>query len=280
MINDFFEYLEASATPERYKIYEDALNILVSIDTNNYLTLIEGMFSSFHNNYAIANLLSVDEFLEVNLRRELGSKFAVYVDEDQEMSRHLPHLTVILKGLYEIENYQDPLELLLILEGTIDPEEALAELIISSSGDSRFMASELMELYEVSPSLLKRIHSLLVDKTTVSIDEIDTDGNRAAVKRFKRYYEIYPSIAISNMLQSGLKLTDRFDRYIDFLYNYLQNEKNNEEVIKTLVLCAVMANVPNESIPLFIGENLPSLFIESSRVYELGRALNKFKLVD
>lgn len=278
MIEELYNYLMGLVAPEKCLIYKDACDLLVEVDPDKYGNLLLNFMDAPERDGTSAALQQFDGFIVESLCNEI-QRFAVYITEDFILVDYIEELRALLSTLINVEFYQDPEEISLILDSTPNASEAIGEIIRSVDKPS-IRQDRIMEIIEeVSPSLLKRLSEVLKESMilpSLESEEVVT----VPPERIKKWLEEYPSPIIVKMFNDGIKLGSSYDNYIDYLYHYIQEEKDVNMVARILILAAVATNIPNDRIKPLVLESIGSIIIDPMLSLRVSRTVNNFVLVE
>lgn len=274
------KYFLTLVSPERGNTYNDALAILAAINPSQFELGLSCITETIEQRDSFGNRAEFETFLINNVSAAI-EEFSVYLSDDLDYGQELDHLVKMLNGLYGIDQYEAPGELLQIMGYCENHAEIIAELLATVSGGEVDQHRVLNSVVDVSPSLIKRIRQNLTERSKE--DQIDTiDKFPEITTRLKKYItaagEIV-AVAINDFLREGGNMGTSIDGYIDYYYQKL-NKIDTKEAAALLVALAIMAGIKNEDIVKEISTRIDGIFESPVTQMAVGRALNSIKLPD
>lgn len=274
------KYFFTLVSPERGNTYNDALAILSAINPSQFELGLSCITETIEQRDSFGNRAEFETFLINNISAAI-EEFSVYLADDLNYTEELDHLVKMLNGLYSIDHYEAPSELLQIMGYCENHNEIIAELLATVTGGQVEQHKVMLSVVDVSPMLIKRIRENLQERTREG--EIDTiDKFPEITKRIKAYLSNANEIirvAVNDFLREGGGMNNSLDGYIDYYYEKL-NKLQPKEAAALLVALAIMAGLKNADIVKEISERVTGIFESPHTLIEVSRSLNSIPLPD
>lgn len=269
-------YLSRCTTPERMVIYKDAVNLLLDIDREMYDILFDGYLDDLENYTTEDNLLIFDSMLVRNLTAKI-EEFCCYLNDRFEGRSSIHVLTALLGTLYSLENYPDPMELQVLIDGSTSDEELLGECTAMMSGQVS-VESVMSIISDISPSLIAQMRTVNEERVTMmSSDNEVVTQNPELAKRVNYVAQKLNDARPIDFVREGGVLGNDIDTYINIYYQELKAPTDRTAAL--LVLCGVMAGLPAESIAGALSERLSALYPDAQEQISVGRMIQQIDIV-
>lgn len=268
--------LALMVSPERLIIYKSAVDILLQKDLEMYDMLMDNFESTMAENYTVYNVADFDEFLLEHLV-EAVEEFGVYLSDRFIDARAIEPLAPLLTMLYGFEHYEDPNELLTIIDSDIPDSELIGELVTSLTEYTR-VESYMDLIEEVSSSLIQRMKETLNDAIkTNDVVGVSQAHDAVIYARVMLASKLFNNRVALDLLANGAVLGRPYPFYANAM-TLRQTDPN--DISKTLLVAGIMAKLGKEETIKAAGEFLANHLHEKADVLiRIGRLLSKNQLV-
>lgn len=277
MHHKVIDALSNIVTPERLVIYKESVSILLLKDLSIYDLIFDNFYDSMFESDTVSNVADFDNLLIGNLRGTI-EEFGVYINMDMVDANAVEPMTWLAKMLYTYDQYDDPHELLQMLDLEIPSNELIGELVASITPYNR--PETIMTLItEVSTSAIKRMRIIATDAASShNLDAGYSQEELFQIEYLAKLSAKFETRIPLDLLQAGWKFGKPMAEYADEMVPVDEHiSPENQAVL--FCLAAVMANVAKKDIKDIVGEYVQSRYDDKVEMMTgIGRALGRLSL--
>lgn len=277
MQHKVLDALSNIVTPERLVIYKESVSILLLKDLSIYDLIFDNFHDSMFESDSVSNVADFDNLLIGNLRGTI-EEFGVYINMDLVDANAVEPMTWLAKMLYTYDQYDDPHELLQMLDLEIPSNELIGELVASITPYNR--PETIMALItEVSTSAIKRMRIIATDAASShNLDAGYSQEELFQIEYLAKLSAKFETRIPLDLLQAGWKFGKPMAEYADEMVPVDEHiSPENQAVL--FCLAAVMANVAKKDIKDIVGEYVQSRYDDKVEMMTgIGRALGRLSL--
>lgn len=266
-MEELVNYLTHITTPENLTIIVDSCKIIEECGIQSHLIELEEVVILSGNNSSENNFNAIYAIL-LDKTYEIISEFSI----ELKIELLLNQANDVLRALTVLPNYNNPLELLDVIEGDGDNQDKLADMlaIVSPLKWENFI--EYIE--SVSDGFLIQLTTHLNDVTCDDSD-LDLDRVNELKARFIPFKKKYKIAIVNEALDAGIKLGSPISKIVDGFNDELEALNiNNELLVKELLGMVLMSDASDKEIPNIMEDLLEDY---SKNINENTKALAYFK---
>lgn len=264
MNNELEALLQTKTSPERAAILRDVANVLEEMSLYNHFVEIENLIS-LEEQIDPAQLMNEVEGVLLTGLTTVLSNFSIFTT-----STDVEILLSIVKGLRDLEEYEDFETVLTICDSDSTDEERLAELMELVTS---FVAEDYLPVLDgVSFRLVEKTRQLFAEKDDQDVGDLVEDSNQAIIKRlksFKPQFDIAIFAEIENGFPVGMEPAMVFGRVEDRLFDL-----SAEETAEEAYAAALATNALDEDVVSVAKDHVQELFEDANFVADVNIAIN------
>lgn len=257
MFDELQIYLSRTVSPEHAHILLQACKVLEDSGIRSVGDYLEEFMATLNTRSTDETLSQLHDLL-INQYEIALNQFGIFLVEGE---LKLKTLTGLLKGVLDIENYDNPLAVLDVCQSDADPEEKFIELMQLTT--SLVWDDLLNQIEGVNNNLIERIVESLPE-----IEENDTvpETEQFILNRTKALIKVYPTLWVMEEVDNGFLIGQAFDLYFTKFVEYYEEQEIKtpiDQIAKEYLGFVLLSNVSNQDIKQVALERLEDIFTDA-----------------
>lgn len=253
------DYIVASATSELSDVLEDAHAALEKIGLEGYneqFNILLNINDEVDASTTLSSIVELTKAFLINVVAEhgIGVQPDILVEE----------LTMLVNALKDLQDYENPTDILDCIQDGVQPEEQLATMLELVSP---YFAERYLEMFEtVSEFSIKRIAQLFneAERNGVAMEEAPPTEIRDSAVRLRHYVEFLEGKELTTMelVSNGLRVGYPLSVYLKTYgadIDGMEPKRAAEELVAICLISSDANDQPREAVKEIIDEFVSSL---------------------
>lgn len=252
MLDILRDYLASAATPEMLAAVEQAHAVFDEINLENFEEKFEEILMTDDGSdlgSTVTNIVSLTNSLQAQILLEHGVELA-------PVEIRTSTTTELIRGLIDIQDYEDHDTVISTLSVGGNPEEVFCELLQLVTSKT---ADEWLQYVDrADRALLARIGQL---HTTTIDPAYRLDANKLRIEGLREFCRLTggDNLYVLTILRSGVDVGFSFKVYVDPALESLPARQAARELIAASFVCSDSANNPRATIKNHVQDHISSL---------------------
>jgi len=272
MLDILRQFVSTNTTPETLEAIEDAHDLFDRLEIPNYQQEFESflMLDDVTDN---GSTIEAIYDLTKTMQHQILSDHAMIVDKECQVSL----LNIFIRGILDIQEYEDKEEIIRTTELDGSPEEIMADILALVTS---LTASELLiHIERVNQFTITRIREIAENKDDLPLDDEQTEEIMKRVSKLNLFCLLVNNynLKISFLLQHGLQANYPFTVYADMLKDDMEG-MTPEQLAMEWYGMGIMSCDGFDNVPAIIKNNIDHYLSDIDEITKITMTITDYQI--